>query len=239
MQPSAADQGRTKRLWVTRAEPGAAATAGRVHALGLEALVFPLLAVERIDIVPDLDGVGGLVFTSANAVRAFANLSPRRAFAVFAVGEATAEAARAAGFADVTLGASDGRALAELIVARWRAASGILAVITPEAPAFDVAKALSAAGLSVRRLVLYRTVPVAVPPPDLLDALSEGLDGVLIHSPRTAEALAALPLPAAVFADVTLYALSEACAQPLRALPWRQIRVADHPREGALLQLIS
>jgi uroporphyrinogen-III synthase len=239
MQPSAADQGRTKRLWVTRAEPGAAATADRLHALGLEALVFPLLAVERIDVVPDLDGVGGLVFTSANAVRAFANLSPRRAFAVFAVGEATATAARAAGFIETTVGASDGAALTELITTKWRATSGILAVITPEAPAFDVAKALSAAGLSVRRLVLYRTVSVTVPPPGLLDAVAAGVDGVLIHSPRAAEALAALPLPAAVFADVTLYALSEACAQPLRALPWREIRVADHPREDALLQLIS
>lgn len=239
MQPSAADQGPTKRLWVTRAEPGAAATAERLRSLGVEALVFPLLAVELIDTVPDLDGVGGLVFTSANAVRAFADLSPRRECAVFAVGEATAMAARAAGFAEVTTGASNGAALAELIIAKWRSASGALAVITPEAPAFDVAKALNAAGLPVRRLVLYRTVAVTVPSPSLLDALAEGIEGVLIHSPRAAEALAALTLPAADFADTTLYALSEACAQPLRALPWREVRVADQPREDALLQLIS
>jgi uroporphyrinogen-III synthase len=239
MQPSAADQGRTKRLWVTRAEPGAAATAERLHALGLEALVIPLLAVERIDAVPDLDAVGGLVFTSANAVRAFADLSPRREFAVFAVGEATAKAACAAGFANVSIGPSNGAALVELIIATWGSASGMLAVITPETPAFDVAKALSAAGLSVRRLVLYRTVPVNIPPPSLLDALAEGIDGVLIHSPRAAEALAALALPTTDFADMTLYALSEACAQPLQALPWRAVRVADQPREDALLQLIS
>jgi uroporphyrinogen-III synthase len=202
-------------------------------------LVFPLLAVERIDAVPDLDGVGGIVFTSANAVRAFADLSPRRAFAAFAVGEATAKAARAAGFVETTIGAGDGAALTELIITKWRGASGVLAVVMPEVPAFDVAQALAAAGLPVRRLVLYRTIPVTVPPPGLVDALSEGLDGVLIHSPRAAEALAALALSAAVFADMTLYALSEACAQPLRALPWREVRVADRPREDALLQLIS
>jgi uroporphyrinogen-III synthase len=239
MQPSAVDQGRPKRFWVTRAEPGAAATAERLRSGGLEAFVFPLLAVELIDAVPDLDGVRGLVFTSANAVRAFADLSPSREFAVFSVGEATAMAARAAGFADVATGASDGAALVELIVAKWRSASGMLAVIMPEAPAFDVAKALSAAGLSVRRLVLYRTVPVTVPPPGLLDALAEGMDGVLIHSPRAAEALAALAIAATDFADTTLYALSEACAQPVQALPWREVRVADQPREEALLQLIS
>lgn len=239
MQPSAADKGRTKRIWVTRAEPGAAATAERLHALGLDALVFPLLAVELINAVPDLDAVGGLVFTSANAVRAFADLSPRREFAVFAVGEATAKAARAAGFAEVSIGPSNGAALVELIITKWRTASGMLAAISPEAPAFDVAKALRAAGLPVRRLVLYRTVPETVPPPGLLNALAEGIDGVLIHSPRAAEALAALTLPATDFADMTLYALSEACVQPLQALPWREVRVADQPREDTLLQLIS
>ncbi len=239
MQPSAVDQRPLRRVWVTRAEPGAAATAERLHALGLEFLVFPLLTVERIDAVPDLDGVAGLVFTSANAVRAFADLSPRRAFAVFAVGEATAKAARAAGFIETTVGAGDGAALTELIITKWRATSGILALITPEAPAFDVAKALSSAGLSVRRLVLYRTVPVTVPPPRLLDAVAAGVDSVLVHSHRAADALAALSLPAAAFADMTLYALSEACAQPLRALPWRAIIVADQPREDALLQLVS
>jgi len=46
MQPSAVDQGRPKRFWVTRAEPGAAATAERLRSGGLEAFVFPLLAVE-------------------------------------------------------------------------------------------------------------------------------------------------------------------------------------------------
>lgn len=239
MQPSAADQGPTKRLWVTRAEPGAAATAERLRSVGLEAMVFPLLAVELIDGVPDLDGVAGLVFTSANGVRAFADVSSRREFVAFAVGEATAKAARAAGFADVTTGAGDGSALAELILSKWRAESGTLAAVSPEAPAFDVAQALSVAGLPVRRLVLYRTIPLSIPPSSLLDALTAGMDGVLIHSPRAAEALAALALPATVFASTTLYALSEACAGPLRALPWRQVRVADHPREDALLQLIS
>ena len=50
---------------------------------------------------PFLDGVQAVLFTSANGVRAFAAATTRRGFRAFAVGDATAAAARAAGFADV------------------------------------------------------------------------------------------------------------------------------------------
>ena len=40
---------RRQRIWITRAQPGAALTADRVRALGHEALVIPLLAVRNMD----------------------------------------------------------------------------------------------------------------------------------------------------------------------------------------------
>src|SRR5262245_41571800 len=94
-------------IWITRAQPGADATAGRVRALGREPLVAPLLEVSPAGGGPiDLAGVGALAFTSANGVRAFAAREAGRGLAVFSVGAATAAAARAAGFAEVA--ASDG-----------------------------------------------------------------------------------------------------------------------------------
>src|SRR4051812_12438776 len=90
---------RRQKIWITRAQPGADATAERVRALGHEALVAPLLAVRALeDVEIDLIGVAALAFTSANGVRAFADLSPERQIRVFAVGSTTAQAARAAGF---------------------------------------------------------------------------------------------------------------------------------------------
>src|SRR5262245_38438369 len=90
---------RKQRIWITRAQPGADVTAERVRALGHEAVVAPLLAVRMIpDVSIDLRGVAALAFTSANGVRAFADASGERGLKVFAVGAATASAARAAGF---------------------------------------------------------------------------------------------------------------------------------------------
>ena len=91
-----------KRVWITRAEPGAARTAARLRDMGFEPIVAPLLAIEQLTPpVPDLATFAALAFTSVNGVAAFAALTPGRDLPVFAVGDATAQAALDAGFADV------------------------------------------------------------------------------------------------------------------------------------------
>src|SRR5689334_19981100 len=152
---------RRQRIWITRAQPGADATAERVRALGHEAVVAPLLTVRPLaDAQVDLVGVGALAFTSANGVRAFADLSGERAIRVFAVGAATAQAARAAGFKLVLSADGDVDALAEGIALRRGELRG--AVLHPCAaePAGDLVGALEKHAIPARRLVLYETAPV-------------------------------------------------------------------------------
>ncbi len=95
------------RIWITRAEPGAQLTAERLRALGHEPGVPPLMEGQPVGEPPDLAGVGALAFTSRNGVRAFAALSSERSLPVFAVGDATASAAREAGFQDVSSAGGD------------------------------------------------------------------------------------------------------------------------------------
>ena len=52
-----------RRVWITRAQPGADSTAARVRALGHEPLVAPLLAVRPLEAESlDLRGVAALAF---------------------------------------------------------------------------------------------------------------------------------------------------------------------------------
>jgi len=90
-----------RRVWVTRAEPGAARTAVRLTALGFEPLVAPVLAIRPLSPAIDLTDIAALAFTSVNGVAAFAARTPERDRPVFTVGDATAQAARDAGFTDV------------------------------------------------------------------------------------------------------------------------------------------
>lgn len=108
---------------VTRAEPGAAETMARLAEAGYRAIAAPMLTLAPLDVtLPDLSGVAHLVFTSANGVRFFASASGKRVAMAWCVGPSTAEAARAAGFAQVHEGRGDAVALAE----------DILAVLPPE-----------------------------------------------------------------------------------------------------------
>ncbi|WP_284222549.1 uroporphyrinogen-III synthase, partial [Brevundimonas denitrificans] len=83
-----------RRVWVTRAEPGASRTADRLTARGFDPVIAPLLAIRPIpQAPPDLTGIAALAFTSANGVAAFGALTPDRTRPVFTVGDATAQAA--------------------------------------------------------------------------------------------------------------------------------------------------
>lgn len=100
---------------VTRAEPGASRTVERLRERGYTPVNAATAHIEHRRRAVELSGVAALAFTSPNGVDAFMRNSARRDLPVFAVGPATAAAARAAGFAQVTSADGDGAALARLI----------------------------------------------------------------------------------------------------------------------------
>jgi len=228
---------RPLKIWITRAQPGAARTAERVRALGHEAVVTPLLAVRPVaGASADLAGVGALAFTSANGVAAFAALTPERALPVFAVGAATAAAARAAGFQEVTSADGDVAALAVAIAARRGALAGAVLHAAPVDPAGDLMGALAAKGVAARAAALYETCSTRLTAAEL--AALPGLDVVLLHSPKAARALAAL-LAAHPAPRLRALGLSAAVLEPLARTA---LAGQDHPPmplESALLNLLE
>ena len=91
---------------VIRPEPGCAATVAAARAMGLEAHGFPLFEVLPRDWSPPAAGdVDALLIGSANALRLGGSaLETLRDLPVYAVGAATAEAARDAGFSVAATG---------------------------------------------------------------------------------------------------------------------------------------
>ncbi|MDG2531034.1 uroporphyrinogen-III synthase [Caulobacter endophyticus] len=228
------------RVWITRASPGAEATAARLSALGLSPLVDPLLEVRDLPWTVDLAGIGALAFTSRNGVAAFARTRPERGLPVFAVGAATADLAAEAGFSRIESADGDVAALAALIAAHRTGFEG--AVLHPAAaePAGDLASPLAGAGIETRTIAVYESV-VRAPSAETLAAL-ESLHAVLLHSPKAARALAAVlakhPAP-----GLKAFCLSPAVAAPLVALSvdgrLGPVAAAPRPRETALFDLIS
>jgi uroporphyrinogen-III synthase len=228
---------RRLKIWITRAQPGADATAERVRALGHDAIVGPLLAVQNLPGVHvELAGVGALAFTSGNGVRAFAALSGERSLRVFAVGQATAQAARAAGFRSVLSSDGDVDALALGISQRRNEIRGV--VLHPGAAemAGDLPGALERFGVPANRLVVYETVPVTLEP--AFAASCAACDVALVHSARAGKLLAAI-LKANPAPKMKALGLSKAVLAPLSRIPLAERAFPSMPLEAALINLID
>lgn len=223
-------------VWITRAEPGAAATAARIGAIGLRALMAPLLEVQPLETPLDLDGVGALAFTSTNGVWAFAARSDWRRVPVFAVGDATAKAARAAGFDDVR--SADGEMLALIDLIGKGRPEGVVLHPCGRHLAGDLTGGLKRQGFVARDVALYDTPAIAALPAEATLALEErALFAVLIHSPRAAEILASL-VDGFDLSETLAFGLSSACLRPLKTLGFAELVKAKRPREDALLDAL-
>jgi len=223
-------------VWITRSAPES--TAARVAALGFAPISAPLLSFHPLAAAIEISPGEVLAFTSLNGVERAAALTARRDVPVFAVGDATAEGARAAGFSDVRSAAGDVDTLAALILA-----ARPQRVLHPAAQetAGDLVGRLNAAGVPARKLAVYETRTAPDLPPAVLAALQAGaLAVVLIHSPKAGRAAARLLTP---FGDrlggTRAAGLSAACVAPLEALGFAGIGVADAPTEKALMQRLA
>lgn len=231
-------EARTKRrkVWITRTEPGAARTADKVAALGFEPIVAPLLTIQPTGAALELQPFEALALTSSQVVAMLGPDVPREAL-VFAVGETTARAARAAGFTKVISADGDVKALSETIL-KARA----LAVVHAAAArtAGDLAGMLAQQGLSTRRVVVYRAEPVRALPEAVIQAwTTAALGALLVHSPRAARSAAALVRRAGLAPrDVMALGLSPACLQPLVRRGFAG-QAAAAPTEAALMALLA
>jgi len=227
------------RLLLTRPEEDAARLRRDLEARGFAADTAPLLSIRNLPAELSLEGITGLLVTSANGLRAFVAQSSRRDLTVYAVGEASARAAIAAGFTAVHAAGGDVTSLAALVREKADPARGSLLHVAGETLAGDLKGLLEAAGFQVSRITLYRAEAATALPDAVAKALSAGeYDGVLFFSPRTAATFAKLAQNMAS-GRVTAYCLSAAVAQALAGLPWRHVAVAVEPSEAALLALLE
>lgn len=230
------------RALVTRPLPEAEALARKLEARGIEAMIEPMLEIHFRGEAHglDLEGVRALLVTSANGVRALARATVRREVPVFAVGEASARAAREAGFRSVESARGDAPALVELVARRLKPAGGRLLHASGAHLARDLAGPLRAKGFEVRRQVLYETRPARAFSPGLAKAFQEGaIDFVLFFSPRSASTFASLVRKADLAGGlrrVDAFFLSPAVAEAAGALAWRGVWIAPRPEEEALLE---
>jgi uroporphyrinogen-III synthase len=235
----------SRRVLVTRPRPGAEATARRLEAMGLEPLVVPLSETvplpppEELPAVPDAVAV-----TSANALRHAPPQLLERLVTLpcFAVGEATAAAAREAGFADVATGSGDAAGLAVHAAAALKPGARLLH-LCGRVRLSDFEALLAEAGIVVLPVETYDSRSVGDVSDELLRAAGGGaVDAVLLHSATAAAAmtdLLALPALRNLFESTRFYAMSNRIATTLGDAGGRQVSISEEPNESALLARLA
>ncbi len=218
----------TRHLLALRPQPGLAATLDKARALGLTITGVALSDIRPVGWdCPDPDAIDGLLIGSANAIlHGGANLARLTAKPVYAVGEATADAARAAGFT-VAMSGSGGL-------------QGVLDAIPGPCHLLRIAgeehvPLIPPAGVTIVEVIAYRSVPLPLDPAAPLLVSGDAL--VLLHSAATARHFAKecdrLGLERT---GVTLAALGPRIAAAAGA-GWGAVYTATRPDEAALLQL--
>ncbi|EGF92915.1 uroporphyrinogen-III synthase HemD family protein [Asticcacaulis biprosthecium C19] len=175
-------------VWITRTPDGARSTAKAIQALGGDAILAPVLKVVPLKPIIDPHSFDAVILTSRNGLAAFGAIVARRSITAWCVGEATAEAARAARYQTVISADGDVDALTKLIIETADQHTRLL-YAAPREPAGDLAGDLAKAGFLVREAAVYETRPVM---PVLHPADMARLTYVLVHSAKAGRAVAAM-----------------------------------------------
>lgn len=221
------------RIWITRTQARASASARRYEALGYAPIIAPLLTVGPPKIAPALPPEHAtLIFTSQNGIDAFCALTARRDFSVITVGDATADTAKARGFVSVMSAGGSAVDVTAMILDAPDVGAFYWHVAGRHARG-SIVEALLSAGLSAARHIYYATQPVGRWPSDG-EVLAD--DIITVYSPLAANALTAFGHD---LSDVTILSMSAAARAAFGQSPVARHLIAEEPTESAMIAALQ
>lgn len=212
-----------RQVVILRPEPGASATYDKAVELGLGTVKLPLFEIEPVEwsLAVGLEEFDGLLVTSANAMREGGpGLAPLDDLPVYAVGPASAVAAREAGFEVVRIGAGNLHQLLRAID------PGLRLLHLAGEDRVDQRRVWQ----KITTVPVYRTRTIdPIDPAPILGGVA------VIHSPRAGARLAEIvPDRSTVAVAAISGAAAEACGEG-----WESIQFVSRPSDPALLALAA
>jgi len=196
--------------------------------------ILPLMEIAPLVDRLDLEGVAGLIFTSAAGVEVFSGLTADRGLPAWCVGDRTAEAARAIGLRATSAGGDAAALVALMATAR---PEGRLVHLHGAHTRGDVAERLARENLRAEGRAIYDQVSV---PPGRAFAAALEHDGPVIvplFSPRSAELFGRVP--GADATGVHPVALSPAVRAALPDVLAARAETAESPDAPAMIRAIG
>ena len=129
----------------------------KFQSLGHQVSHLPLIRIEKVNYEEiNFSEYGGIIFTSANAVKFLNTAKLDKNIKCFCVGNATESKARSAGFQNTIAAEGNVTNLKELIIQSYESKNKELLYISGETISVDLDQQLLSEGFKVKRIINYR-----------------------------------------------------------------------------------
>ena len=204
---------------------------------------LPLLLVEKVNYDSvNFPSFGGIIFTSANAIKFLDLKSIDKKILCFCVGEATEKTARNNGFQNVIAAEGNVENLKELILQNFDKKDGSLIYISGETVSTDLDQQLLKVGYNVKRIVNYRTSHNKNFNEEFVKELKQKMpDIVYVYSQNSAASFLnyiKLQQLESLWMNTNLMCIGEKTSSILNEIKWKKIFLFNPGEEEFLLYKI-
>ena len=215
----------------------------KFKSLGHQVSHLPLLIVEKVnyDLI-NFSSFGGIIFTSANAIKFLDLKSIDKKILCFCVGEATEKTAKNNGFQNVIAAEGNVENLKELILQNFDKKDGRLIYISGETVSIDLDQQLLKVGYNVKRIINYRTLHNKNFNEEFVKELKQKMpDIVYVYSQNSAASFLhyiKLQQLESLWMNTNLMCIGEKTSSILNEIKWKKIFLFNPGEEEFLLYKI-
>ena len=215
----------------------------KFQSLGHQVSHLPLLSVEKIDYEKvNFFDYGGIIFTSANAIK-FLDLNKfNKNILCFCVGDVTEKKARTVGFQNTIAAEGNVSNLKELILQNYENKNKPLLYISGETISVDLDQQLLNEGFNVKRIVNYRVHHNQKFDENFIKELSINVpDIVYVYSQNSASSLLnfiKIYKTENIWMNTNLMCIGEKTSSILNEIKWKKIFLFNPGEEEFLLYKI-
>jgi len=215
----------------------------KFKSLGHQVSHLPLLTVEKMNYekIRFLD-YGGIIFTSANAIK-FLDLSELdRNITCFCVGDMTEKKARTVGFHNTISAEGNVLNLKELILQNYEIKDKPLLYVSGETISVDLDRQLLNEGYNIKRIINYRVSHNQKIDENFIEELKKNMpDIVYVYSQNSASSLLnfiKIHRSESIWMDTNLMCIGEKTSTILNEIKWKKIFLFNPGEEEFLLYKI-
>ena len=215
----------------------------RFKSLGHKVSHLPVIKIQNVNYDKiNINEFGGIIFTSANAIKNLNTSEINKKINCFCVGSSTESAAKQNGFQNIFCAEGNVNNLKEVILQNFDNSSGNLLYVSGEIVSSNLDKDLISEGYKVRRIINYSVLPVEEIGEEFINNLKSSIpDMVYVYSENSAKNYLNLLKKYNLldyWMNTNLMCLGEKTSSVLNEIKWKKIFLFNSGEEEFLLYKI-